>query len=91
MVREEVAAPAREGTSGVADGVVRSPMPGTVIAVEVAEGQPVRSGQPLLTVEAMKMEHTLTAPADGVVTDLTVKAGQQVSLDEALATIQPGK
>jgi acetyl-CoA/propionyl-CoA carboxylase biotin carboxyl carrier protein len=91
MVREEAAASAREGTSGVADGVVRSPMPGTVIAVDVAEGQPVRSGQPLLTVEAMKMEHTLTAPADGVVTDLTVKAGQQVSLDERLATIQPGK
>ncbi|MEI2716115.1 MAG: biotin/lipoyl-containing protein [Candidatus Nanopelagicales bacterium] len=49
------------GTAGV--GAVHSPMPGTVIAVAVAAGDRVAEGAPLVTVEAMKMEHTLTAPA----------------------------
>jgi acetyl-CoA/propionyl-CoA carboxylase biotin carboxyl carrier protein len=63
-------------------------MPGTVIAVYVTAGQPVRAGQPLVAVEAMKMEHTVTAPADGVVSELMAKAGQQVGMDEPLAHIQ---
>jgi acetyl-CoA/propionyl-CoA carboxylase biotin carboxyl carrier protein len=80
----------RSGTgSGAAggDGVVRSPMPGTVVAVRVEAGQRVTAGQPLVIVEAMKMEHTVTAPADGVVAELTAKAGQQVKMDETLAVI----
>jgi acetyl-CoA/propionyl-CoA carboxylase biotin carboxyl carrier protein len=84
----EEAVAGRRGYAGAADGAVRSPMPGTVIAVHVAAGQPVRAGQPLVVVEAMKMEHTVTAPADGVVSELTAKAGQQVGLDEPLAHIQ---
>ncbi|MBV9205479.1 MAG: ATP-grasp domain-containing protein [Actinobacteria bacterium] len=71
------------------DGVVRSPMPGTVRAVKAARGDRVRSGQPLLIVEAMKMEHTVSAPADGVVAELAAAAGQQVALDETLAVITP--
>ena len=62
-------------------------MPGTVLAVHVTEGGQVTAGQPLLIVEAMKMEHVVTAPADGVVTELTARVGQQVRLDEALAVI----
>jgi len=80
-------APLRSGAAGTADATVRSPMPGTVLAVHVSEGGQVTAGQPLLIVEAMKMEHVVTAPADGVVTELTARVGQQVRLDEALAVI----
>jgi acetyl-CoA/propionyl-CoA carboxylase biotin carboxyl carrier protein len=74
---------------GAGDGVVRSPMPGTVVSVLAETGQRVSAGQRLVIVEAMKMEHTVTAPADGVVTELTVKPGQQVRMDETLAVIGP--
>jgi acetyl-CoA/propionyl-CoA carboxylase biotin carboxyl carrier protein len=74
---------------GAGDGIVRSPMPGTVISVLAEAGQPVTAGQPLVIVEAMKMEHTVTAPAAGVVAELTAKAGQQVRMDESLAVIGP--
>ena len=85
---EEAAALPRGGRAGDVDAAVRSPMPGTVIAVHVTAGQPVRAGAPLIVVEAMKMEHTVTAPLDGVVSELTAKAGQQVGMDEILAHIQ---
>ena len=85
---EEAAALPRGGRAGNVDAAVRSPMPGTVIAVHVTAGQPVRAGAPLIVVEAMKMEHTVTAPLDGVVSELTAKAGQQVGMDEILAHIQ---
>jgi acetyl-CoA/propionyl-CoA carboxylase biotin carboxyl carrier protein len=70
------------------DGVIRSPMPGTVRAVQVAVGEKVHAGQPLLIVEAMKMEHTLAAPSDGEVCELLVVPGQQVGLDERLAVVE---
>jgi acetyl-CoA/propionyl-CoA carboxylase biotin carboxyl carrier protein len=70
-------------------GPVQSPMPGTVLVVKVARGDVVSAGTPLLIVEAMKMEHTITAPVDGVVSELHVQAGQSVSLDEALALVIP--
>ncbi|WP_328644720.1 acetyl-CoA carboxylase biotin carboxylase subunit [Amycolatopsis sp. NBC_00348] len=70
-------------------GPVVSPMPGTVLVVKVAAGDVVRAGTPLLVVEAMKMEHTVTAPIDGVVSELPVRAGQQVALDETLAVVTP--
>jgi acetyl-CoA/propionyl-CoA carboxylase biotin carboxyl carrier protein len=85
---EETAAPLRGGQAGAADGTVRSPMPGTVLAVRVTAGQRVSAGQPLVVVEAMKMEHAVTAPVDGVVTELAAKPGQQVQMDEALAVIE---
>jgi acetyl-CoA/propionyl-CoA carboxylase biotin carboxyl carrier protein len=77
----------RGARAGSADGTVRSPMPGTVLAVRVSVGDAVTAGQPVLVVEAMKMEHTVTAPVDGVVSELTAKAGQQVRMDETLAVI----
>jgi acetyl-CoA/propionyl-CoA carboxylase biotin carboxyl carrier protein len=63
-------------------------MPGTVLLVKVAPGERVTEGQPLLIVEAMKMEHTVTAPADGVVAELPVRAGQQVGMDAVLAVVR---
>jgi acetyl-CoA/propionyl-CoA carboxylase biotin carboxyl carrier protein len=68
-------------------GPLTSPMPGTVLAVRVAVGAEVTAGTPLLVVEAMKMEHTITAQVDGVVSELYVRAGQQVALDEPLAVV----
>ncbi len=87
-IREEERAVAGAGRSAGAGGTLRSPMPGTVLTVEVAEGQRVTAGQPLLVVEAMKMEHTVTAPADGVLAGLMVKPGQQVAMDETLAVVR---
>ena len=60
-----------------------------MLVVKVAAGDAVRAGTPLLVVEAMKMEHTVTAPIDGVVSELPVRAGQQVALDETLAVVRP--
>ena len=76
-----------EGTG--ADGVVTSPMPGTVTLVQAAVGDEVAAGTPLLVVEAMKMEHVLTAPVAGTVAELGVTAGQTVALDERLALVMP--
>jgi acetyl-CoA/propionyl-CoA carboxylase biotin carboxyl carrier protein len=70
------------------DGGVRSPMPGTVIAVSVAIGDAVAKGQPVAIVEAMKMEHTLTAPFDGDVSAVHVVAGSSVALDQLLVEVQ---
>jgi len=63
-------------------------MPGKVTSVEVSQGEKVVKGQRLLTLEAMKMEHGLTAPFDGVVAELNASAGQQVAVDALLARIE---
>ena len=64
-------------------------MPGKIIAVDVAAGDTVTKGQKLLTLEAMKMEHSLTAPFDGTVAELTVTAGQQVQVEALLVRVEP--
>ncbi|WP_410007736.1 biotin carboxylase N-terminal domain-containing protein [Planotetraspora sp. A-T 1434] len=88
FVRHEPGDPGdRPGGSRTSDGVVRSPMPGTVLVVKAAEGDEVTAGQPLLIVEAMKMEHTVTAPVDGVLAELRVRPGQAVELDAVLARV----
>jgi acetyl-CoA/propionyl-CoA carboxylase, biotin carboxylase, biotin carboxyl carrier protein len=60
-----------------------------VTAVRVSLGDEVAAGTPLLVVEAMKMEHVLTAPVAGTVTELPVTAGHQVRLDERVAVVTP--
>lgn len=69
------------------DGQVKSPMPGTVLVTDVIAGQAVTEGQKLFVVEAMKMEHTITAPFDGSVTHVHVHKGQSVGIDEPLAAL----
>ena len=71
-----------------ADGAILAPMPGKVTSVEVSKGKKVAKGQRLLTLEAMKMEHGLIAPFDGVVAELNAKAGAQVQVDAVLAKIE---
>jgi 3-methylcrotonyl-CoA carboxylase alpha subunit len=74
----------------VSDGVILSPMPGRVIALDVGEGYRVTKGQKLVTLEAMKMEHSLAAPFDGVVTELGASAGAQVSEGDLLVRVEKG-
>ena len=81
---------ASEVDAAAADGAVSSPMPGRVVAVQVSIGDRVAKGQPLIVVEAMKMEHVLTAPFDGVVAELNVKAGQQVAEGATLVRLEAG-
>ncbi|WP_035795059.1 acetyl/propionyl/methylcrotonyl-CoA carboxylase subunit alpha [Kitasatospora mediocidica] len=70
-------------------GALLAPMPGTVIRLAAAVGDRVAAGQPLLWLEAMKMEHQVVAPQDGTVTDLRAVAGQQVELGAVLAVVEP--
>ncbi len=70
----------------VAGGLV-APMPGTVLAVHVADGDAVAQGQLLMIVEAMKMEHRITAPAAGIVSEVRAHPGDQVSGGDLLAVL----
>jgi 3-methylcrotonyl-CoA carboxylase alpha subunit len=81
------------GSVGAAagDGAILAPMPGKVTSVEVAAGDTVTKGQRLLTLEAMKMEHGLVAPFDGVVAELSAIAGVQVQVDAVLVKIEAKK
>jgi acetyl/propionyl-CoA carboxylase alpha subunit len=82
--------PAGAGEGGAAgDGQIRSPMPGKVTAVSVKAGDRVAKGQPLMVLEAMKMEHALAAPFDGVVEKLAVEVGGQVAEGTLLASLAP--
>ncbi|MFG2022829.1 acetyl/propionyl/methylcrotonyl-CoA carboxylase subunit alpha [Streptomyces sp. NPDC048825] len=66
-----------------------APMPGTVTVVKVAVGDEVTAGQSLLVVEAMKMEHVISAPHAGTVAELDVTPGSTVAMDQVLAVIAP--
>jgi propionyl-CoA carboxylase alpha chain len=72
----------------VAVGSLLAPMPAAVISVLVELGGEVRKGDPVVVLEAMKMHHTIAAPADGVVTTLSAVAGQQVAAGSVLAIIE---
>ncbi|AXE86104.1 acetyl/propionyl/methylcrotonyl-CoA carboxylase subunit alpha [Streptomyces sp. Go-475] len=79
----------RAGQAG-ADSLT-APMPGTVTVVKVAVGDEVSAGQGLLVVEAMKMEHVISAPHAGKVTELDVAPGSTVAMDQVLAVIAPNE
>lgn len=74
-------------TTQVAAGSLLAPMPGTVVRMAVAQGEKVTEGQPLLWLEAMKMQHQINAPADGFVTELAVAVGDQVEVGRVLAVV----
>jgi 3-methylcrotonyl-CoA carboxylase alpha subunit len=72
---------------GGEQGSLLTPLPGTVVAVHVSSGQRVSRGAPLVTVEAMKMEHTLTSPRDGVVSRIAFGLGERVSAGAVLVEL----
>ncbi len=69
---------------------IRAPMPGLVLAVEVAEGDRVEAGDGVAIVEAMKMENEITAPVAGIVRDLAVRDGETVERGALVCRIDPG-
>ncbi len=73
------------GPSG--DSAIKAPIPGLVVKVLVAEGDSVQTGQPIIILEAMKMENELRAPRDGVVATVKVKPGNSVNQGETLVTL----
>jgi biotin carboxyl carrier protein len=85
--RARTAEAARKAKGGAAENVVKSPMPGRVVKVLVAEGDEVSPGQPLLVVEAMKMENEVKAKAAAKVVTLHVAAGATVEGQAKLITL----
>ena len=78
----------RLGAAAAGNGLLTSPMPGRIVSVGAEAGSRVKKGQPIVTLEAMKMEHALVAPFDGKLVELTVKMGDQVSEGVTLAWIE---
>jgi propionyl-CoA carboxylase alpha chain/3-methylcrotonyl-CoA carboxylase alpha subunit len=70
------------------DGGLRAPMPGKIVAAPAKAGDKVAKGQPIVVLEAMKMEHALTAPFDGVVAEFNVAVGDQVADSAVLAVVK---
>lgn len=67
---------------------VSAPMPGTILEIKVKEGDSVKRGQPVMILEAMKMENDIVAPCDGKITSIVVNKGDTVESADTLATIQ---
>jgi 3-methylcrotonyl-CoA carboxylase alpha subunit len=80
---------ALQGSAAAEEGSLLTPLPGTVVAAHVTEGQRVARGAPLVTVEAMKMEHTLTAPYDGIVTRIAFGVTERVAAGAVLVELAP--
>jgi 3-methylcrotonyl-CoA carboxylase alpha subunit len=76
-------------SAGAEEGSLLTPLPGTVVAIHVTTGQQVARGAPLVTVEAMKMEHTLTAPHDGIVTRVAFGLAERVMAGAVLVELSP--
>ena len=81
------AAPAAPAAPSAAGTNVPSPMPGTILSVNVTAGQAVKAGDVLLVLEAMKMENDIVAPCDGTVKQLLVQKGSTVNTDDVLVVI----
>jgi propionyl-CoA carboxylase alpha chain len=78
-----------EPGSGLVEGALTAPMPGTVVRVDVAPGDRVVAGQALVVLEAMKMEHAVRATGAGQVAEIGVRAGQQVDAGALLVVVEP--
>lgn len=72
------------------DGSVTAPMPGIIVSLPVRDGQPVKSGDTVAVIEAMKMENNIRAPRDGKVQGIAVTGGQEVNNGTVLMTIVEG-
>jgi len=85
----DLSPPSAEAPLPAGQQAVRAPTSGVVVSVEVAAGDTMRAGQPVLIIEAMKMEHEVAAPADGVVANWRVGPGDPVTEDQCLGTFEP--
>lgn len=74
---------------GDGNGSVESPMPGTIVAIKVAEGDTVTSGQAVVVIESMKMQNEISASIDGTVKKVACSVGDQVGLGDLLVEIEP--
>jgi geranyl-CoA carboxylase alpha subunit len=83
-----LAAPAEAAAAGGGDGKVRAAMSGRVVAVLVRQGERVAAGQPVMTLEAMKMEHVHTAPISGTISAIDVVEGEQVTTGKVVVEIE---
>jgi len=83
--------PRRRNAGGEATGTLAAPLTARIVAVNVAEGDRVEAGQPLVILEAMKMEHTLAAPFAGVVAELSARAGGQATAGSLLVRVEARK
>jgi geranyl-CoA carboxylase alpha subunit len=87
-IQDQTHAAAERQAGAAGDGKVRASMNGRVVAVHVAVGDTVKAGQPVITIEAMKMEHVHAAPLDGTVVSLAAALGDQVSAYRIVAEIE---
>jgi len=87
IVRDLTRAAPQRAAAGGGDGKIRAALNGRVVAVLVAAGDRVKAGQPVVTLEAMKMEHVHAAPVSGIIAELGVAEGEQVTTDRILAVI----
>jgi geranyl-CoA carboxylase alpha subunit len=83
-----LAAPAEAAAAGGGDGKVRAAMSGRVVAVLVKQGERVAAGQPVMTLEAMKMEHVHTAPISGTISAIDVAEGEQLTTGKIVVEIE---
>ena len=88
IVLTKVSGTSRKGSGHDHASGLAAPMPGLVRSVNVVEGEVVKKGQTLLTMEAMKMEIRIQAPTDGVVKSLAVKVGQTVEREQVLIVLE---
>jgi biotin carboxyl carrier protein len=79
---------AAQRAAAAAAGQVRAPMPGLVVAIQAEPGTAVAAGQPLIIMEAMKMQMEIRAPQAGVVREVRVVPGQDVAGNDVLATVE---
>jgi biotin carboxyl carrier protein len=82
---------ARPATPVTTDGetVLTAPIPGSIVRYTVAEAQPVKAGETVVVLEAMKMENTLPSPVDGVIKQIPLQAGAKVARGDVLLVIGP--
>ena len=90
-VRDLTRAAPERAAAGGGDGKLRAALNGRVVAVLVSVGDTVKAGQPVATLEAMKMEHVHVAPVSGIIAELGVTEGEQVTTGHIVAVIDPAK